>query len=444
MLIEQAIFTSARTSQGSGYHLVAKSSGITPEEAAELATWGPSHGSLCDEGLDAVSVNSNYLSSGQVCISKTIASGEEYSERGGARIYTHFLIVPDEVFSRFANQPFAVLKAAWAKGLLDVPERPPTSLRPFTLAGRVPRVDDGLLAEFAEELGPQRVAQLITVAMSPGIQVITGIERSELTFAGLLNCLPVECRREVTFTTGLRFSLRRPFRLLPLEADQEEQRRVSRQEGVTVVNLDKGLDLQSAGWAKYVAELIEADHLTSLANQLQISRPSLTMEHLNELGEGLLREFRNSPRTAKISTASTSFTFNQRDTPLEKRSLSSNTSEHLIEPIHKNSVVSASTVAAPTLVDLSATSDPAAIDLVEQLDDAVFDAISGVPQARELAESLWVKLTVRLPEPTVAKLREQYLRYTLSLWEACLDDGVREPEKAAGALDVLSLLFEGD
>jgi hypothetical protein len=30
------------------------------------------------------------------------------------------------------------------------------------------------------------------------------------------------------------------------------------------------------------------------------------------------------------------------------------------------------------------------------------------------------------------------------LWEACLDGGMREPEKAAGALDVLSLLFEGE
>jgi hypothetical protein len=61
-----------------------------------------------------------------------------------------------------------------------------------------------------------------------------------------------------------------------------------------------------------------------------------------------------------------------------------------------------------------------------------------------LATALWSQLVERLPPPAIGKLREQYLRYSLSLWEACLDGGMREPEKATGALDVMSLLFEGE
>jgi hypothetical protein len=448
VLIEQAIFTSARTAHGSGYHLVAKSAGITPEEAAELAVWGPSHGSLRDEREDASSVNFHRLSQGQLCVSKSIAAGEEYSERGGARIYTHFLIVPAEIFARFANQPFAVLRAAWAKGLLDVPAKPPTTLQPFKLAGRSARVDEGLLAQLAEEFGPQRTGQLIAAAVTPGIKLLAGISQSETVFAGLLNFLPVECRSDVSFTTGLRFSPRRPFELLPLEENPDEQRRAIRQEGVTLVDLSTSaiVETQQHGWSKYVAELIEADRLTTLVSQLQLQRPSLTVEHMDELGEQLLREFRRSPKVAKTGATGS---------PQKERSgLLTGVSRPSKDPLERSGApaltesraVSATgtKISPPTLIDLGATKDPVAIDLVEQLDDAIYDAINGRPEARELAHSLWAQLSARLPEPTAAKLREQYLRYTLSLWEACLDNGMREPEKAAGALDVLSLLFDGE
>lgn len=446
MLIEQAIFTSARTSQGTGYHLVAKSPGITPEEAAELSVLGPSHGSLRDQRPDAASVNFLFMSAGQVCISKSMAAGEEYSQRGGARIYTHFLILPNEVFLRFANQPFTVLRAAWAKGLLDVPEKPPASLQPFTLAGRVARVDEGLLAQFAEELGPQRVAHFIEAALSPGIKAITGIEQSDTVFAGLSNCLPVECRREITFTTGLRYSPQRPFKLFMLDENPDEQRRVARQAGITIVDLSAAelAGIRPQGWAKYVATMIEADCLPLLTTQIQTHRPSLSIEHLDELGERLLQEFRQSPAgrkslsgTGKPGRSMPVTTQNPRRA-LPDATILPNDSISIADHSASASIMQ---IDAPRLADLSGPSDTEAIDLVEQLDDAVYEAINGDSEAADQAQSLWNELSARLPEATVLKLREQYMRYTLSLWEACLDNGVREPGKAAGAIDVLTLLF---
>jgi hypothetical protein len=449
VLIEQAIFTSARTAHGTGYHLVARSAGVTPEEAAELAVWGPSHGSLRREREDATSINFHKLSRGQLCVSKTIAAGEEYSERGGARIYTHFLIVPSQTFAKFANQPFAVLRAAWAKGLLEVPEKLPTALQPFTLAGRTTRVDEGLLAQLAEALGPHGMAQLITAALTPGIKVLTGVEQGETTFGGLFNCLPVECRPEVSFTTYLRFSPRRPFKLVPIDGDHDERRKMARQDGVELVNLSKteSSEQPPRGWAAYVAELVAADHLTTLANELQKSRPSLTLEHLDELGEQLLREFRRTPRPERVANVRSSDQSTRPAQRPNKECVSSDAHDRTCGPATQQTVraaTSAGAIAAPTLIDLGTTKDPVAVDLVEQLDDAVYDAIRGVPAARDLAQSLWLQLSERLPQPTISKLREQYLRYSLSLWEACLDGGMREPEKAAAALDVLSLLFDGE
>lgn len=443
MLIEQAVFTSARTSHGSGYHLVARSAGISPEQAAELAVWGPSHGSLRDERDDATSVNFHRLSQGQFCVSKSLAAGEEYSQRGGARVYTQFLLVPEPVLARFANYPFAVLRAAWAKGLLEIPSNLPTSLRPFTLAGRTARVDEGLLAQMSEELGPERVGRLISAAVLPGMKVLTGLQQCEAAFAGLLNCLPVECRTEISFTTGLRFSPRRPFKLLPLEDDREEQRRVARHEEVLLVDLREtdASDQPLHGWAAYVSELIEADRLTTLAGQLQLGRPGLTLEQLDELGEQLLADFRKTSSSARARSRAAAAKANPpapsatKDTSLDIDTLS---------PLETRPASTTLRMHTPTLIDLGATKDPAAVDLVERLDDAIYDAINGIPDARELATMLWNELSERLPPKMVDKLREQYLRYTLSLWEACLDTGLREPAKAAGSLDILSLLFESE
>jgi hypothetical protein len=293
------------------------------------------------------------------------------------------------------------------------------------------------------------MAQLISAALTPGTKVLTGVHQGDTTFGGLFNCLPVECRPEVSFTTGLRFSLRRPFKLVPIKGDHDERRKVARQDGVEIVNLSKteAMDPPSRGWAAYVAELVEADRLTTLANELQKSRPSLTLEHLDELGEQLLRELRRTPQPTRVADSRTSKRATRTQRRPERESASDNERGRSDDSETKRShsaVTSAGTITAPTLVELGTTKDPIAVDLVEQLDDAVYDAISGMSEARELVQTLWLQLCGRLPQPAISKLREQYLRYSLSLWEACLDGGMREPEKAAGALDVLSLLFEGE
>src|SRR5687768_1022640 len=112
MLVEQAIFTSARTARSAGYHLVAASSGISEVDARELAAWGPSHDSLLETGSAAVSVNFHRLPSGAYCISQSTPEGPEFSGRGGVRVYTQALVMAPEALARFANNPFAVLRAA--------------------------------------------------------------------------------------------------------------------------------------------------------------------------------------------------------------------------------------------------------------------------------------------------------------------------------------------
>jgi len=130
VILEQAIFTSARTRRSDGYQLVAHSPGIVEEDTRALSKWGPSHDSLRDPDLHAESVNFHQLPSGAYAVSKTTAAGGEHSERAGPQVYTQYLVAPRDSFSRFSNNPFALLTAACAQGTLDVRHKVPRHLEP--------------------------------------------------------------------------------------------------------------------------------------------------------------------------------------------------------------------------------------------------------------------------------------------------------------------------
>ena len=179
MLIEQAVFTSAQTGRFDGYHLVATSPGISPEEARELAAWGPTHDSLSGAGSSATSTNFHRLASGSYCVSKTTAAGSEYSGRGGARVYTQCLVVPADVLARFANDPFRLLEAASATGRLKVLDRVPRRLEPISLVGRASVVDRTLLERLCRDPGPERLAALLQASLSSNVLGLMGAARPE-------------------------------------------------------------------------------------------------------------------------------------------------------------------------------------------------------------------------------------------------------------------------
>ncbi len=173
-MIEQAVFTSARTEQARGYQLVAMSSGVQPDDARQLAVWGPSHGSLSDGSEGASSTNFHPLPSGNWCVSRSSAAGPEYSGRGGARVYTQCLIVPPDVLARYGNNPLTLLRAARAGGMLQVHDPVPPTLQPFELSGRAEVVDEGLLAEWFDRWDPRRVAWLVQSALTADSLIVVG------------------------------------------------------------------------------------------------------------------------------------------------------------------------------------------------------------------------------------------------------------------------------
>jgi hypothetical protein len=238
MRLEQAIFTSVKSSRLDGYQLAAVSSGITPDVSKELTVWGPAHDSLWDTRRDARSVNYFPLNSGSTfCLSWTTVSGEEYSGRGGGRIYTQMFLLTRDQLARFANDPFLILRALAASGRLVVHEEVPDSLPTVPLLGRSDPPAAVLKAQTLDEIGKSVFAELVdAVATSPRVAVLTS-GHVERLFQAILHALPLEDRPSISFTTGLKESTRRPFKLFVLPNDPALVRQSQRLNGARVIDL---------------------------------------------------------------------------------------------------------------------------------------------------------------------------------------------------------------
>jgi GTPase-associated protein 1, N-terminal domain type 2 len=444
-MIEQALFTSAETDRVRGYQLIASSSGVGPQIARELTTWGPSHESLCDTGGAASSVNFHPLGGDRWCVAQSVAAGEEYSGRGGTRVYTQSFVVGTEELGRFANNPFSLLRAVRGRGLLKVQNSVPSQLTPFELPGRSAAVDEGVLADFTERYGAQRIAWLVEAALTSDRLLVLGAENRDLVAAGLMNCLPAECRPELSFATGLVYSPRRPFKINLLNLNPVDARRLSRQSGVTVLNLadEPPSDFVPAGWAAYLFEALAIDGLPLVCAELERTRSGLRMSDLAWLAEQLTERLHFAGSDDHQSQPTSPCDFAQANGerlhahPAHER-LAGNAQILYPESDDSSAVILTKRPSA----ELAAPS-PEALEMLEHLDDLVFDTINGRRPALDELTALWPRLSAALPASLLAESREQYLRYAIKLWDSCAGDDQRDASWAVAALDVLCILFSG-
>ena len=470
-LIEQAIFTSAQTDRGSGYHVVAASPGVFEADLRELAVWGPSHDSLLDPGPHAVSVNFHPLPSGAYCISRTTPSGWEYSGRG-TRVYTQCLVAPPGLLARFANNPFALLRAAMANGSLCQYEKIPAGLEPLALAGRAGAVDAALLARLCLNPGPHWLATLVQAALDSVTIALAGGPPAEQLVAGLLNCLPPACRTEFSFSTGLKFSSRRPFRVVALPSHPEEQRRVERLYNVAVLELSEEPPVEFApieSWPRLIHRVLKSGRTSFLAKRLAGERSGFAPRDLPLLGLQLLEEFEACwlehegceaelptsdapPASARQCDAPpdrpADLPPDAQGDPPQQEPASPRRDHRTAHAPHPRFQKTAKPLrpAADRSEAPSKQLDPAdqaVLEKLERLDDLVFEAISGSEDAVEQLRTLWPTMRHELDESLLADSREQYLRYALTVWSQLQQaDGTRDPARAAQSLEVLCLLFD--
>jgi hypothetical protein len=466
--VEQAIFTSAKTDRAVGYQVIAHSPGMHQPDIKELAVWCPSHDSLLEQGADAASFNFHPLPSGAYCVSRTAPAGWEYSGRGGVRVYTHCLIVPPEVLAHFANNPFAFIQAALGAGAMEIRDPIPTLLESLCIPGGATPVDQSLLTRLSTQPGPCAMAFLIQSALNAVCLAVAGEPSTYELFAGLINCLPPACRLDFSFSTGLKFSGRRPFHLVALSKDPGEQRWIAHQNNVTLLDLTGSKPLPSIpidGWARFIERVLASGQMSFLAGQISKRRFDLKPEDLPAFGLQLLEDFETSTFSdggltiAKSKTEKDNpdfYTSSELNCPPEEDFSGSADSSDIKKEIQQahaahrrfqKTQIQSQNQAARLAVEAPSSSlhpeSPEVLEKLEMLDDLVYDSISGRPGALQQLQTAWPAIRQDLDYVMLAESREQYLRFALTIWEGCMDnENIRNPTQAVQALDVLCLLFE--
>jgi hypothetical protein len=313
--------------------------------------------------------------------------------------------------------------------------------------------------------------------------VFVGAEKPDWLLAGLLNCLPAECRPELSLATGLPHSPRRPYRLNTLAIEAAERRRIVRQSGVTLINPDDEppTDFEPTGWASYLDLAIQADCLAEFAAELNRQRAGLRISDLGWLATQLTSRLKSSaayrnhdlaPRNEPVAPTSNYAPSPRADFSAPRSRLpeilpqanpgseagSDGASEFRHahrghgRPTNKakqnqseNHLPSVTAVAEATSpAKQLAGSDRELLEKLEHLDDLVFDTIGGKQQALDKLVALWPKTLAELPRDMLEESREQYLRYALTLWNSSQSETARDPRYAVAALDVLCVLFSAE
>lgn len=287
--VEQAIFTSARTAKKDGYQLVAWSPGISADDARLLAVWGPAHDSMIVDDASDVSLNFHPLREGKFCISRTMLGSAEYSGRGGLQVYTHCFVLDTASFARFHNDPFRVLSAALAIHDLRPGPELPTDLPTMRMLPSGPPVEPGLIRFFDEPKQQQKLVTWFHQALTSKKLLFTG-DYNDRYLAVFFNLLPVSIRPWFPFSTRLRYSPRREFRLIGLANDIEEQKKAARQEGCSTFAFDapaRTPELSRHPWATWVQVALcqrEPDQAARMIGELPLST---RLEDLPSIGNRL-------------------------------------------------------------------------------------------------------------------------------------------------------------
>jgi hypothetical protein len=343
---------------------------------------------------------------------------------------------------------------------------------PFQLAGRAAPVDEGLIGQLVEQCGAGAIGQAIEALFGEKPVVLIGVAKPEAAVAGLLSLFPASCRRELSFTTGLKFSPRRPFHLLVASQESAELRRLFRQQLVSVVDLGSaaksspGTDTE--GWAGFIAEAISQGAISLVVERLRERQDGLHLADLNELGKLWRQEAPNyiAPiqSRAEIHTHTDSQAESASAAPLADDNESSPACKCRGEPPADDMPEELSRGGAPesqgrgtkrahfaksgrgqtasaVMVADSQDNSQELLDELERLDDIVFDAMTGDTRAIEELSRMWPQLLAKLGAEKLDESREQYLRHSLTVWEACLENGLRDPDRAQASLQVLTILF---
>jgi hypothetical protein len=199
---DQAIFTSQKSPMGEGYRIVAASSGIRPDEKAEITRRSPSHGSLAGDSPQSEGMLAYPLPSGRYCVCHCRHDGVEHTARGGQRVRTHAAILDRKDFQKFDSNPLSVDQA-----LARVPVEAARAFNPTM--GRLHLKATELYTpprHIANTTGPNTFLKVIRALIGEERCILASVPEARPTLQWALMMIPVSMRVKRSLSVGVKFS----------------------------------------------------------------------------------------------------------------------------------------------------------------------------------------------------------------------------------------------
>ncbi len=236
MFVEQALFTSAQTRQARGYHLVARSPGITDELAQILSVWGPTHDSLVGPDVGFHSLNYFAASDDWGVLSRSVLGESEFSGRGGFRVETNLLLMRREQLAGYGYDPLALGRTALALGHLRLRTCSPGELTPIELPCSSLLCEPAAGRHWLADTPPSELTDRILNKLRDHRVAVIGARDPVPVVSNVLSRLTDRDRVSFSFTTGLKPSLHRKFDLQFLPTAESRSQRQLEASGIVCVD----------------------------------------------------------------------------------------------------------------------------------------------------------------------------------------------------------------
>jgi hypothetical protein len=251
---------------GTGYRIVAASSGISADEKKEITQCAPSHGSLCDPSPDAVGLASFELRSGRRGLFLVRNAGIEHTARGGCRVHTHVLAMEPQLFGDFYCDPLAIRAAALPATSTDLPRNHPARLGPLPLT-RSPHQQDPADAYTPANADLDRLTLILSAILDGRRTLVLGTDDPDRVLHLLLAATPAAIRARLSLSCGIKYAPSRPFQLVFADADQNEATRIARDHEIDLIQWDSTpppLDAQFHAWLQFARRHWESGRTNEL------------------------------------------------------------------------------------------------------------------------------------------------------------------------------------
>jgi len=385
--IEQAVFASSRSDAAARRTsaTIATSRGVIACDLAELEAWRPRRETLPSVHPDGDRLQFHPLPSGCCALSRTVSldCDESAGEKTLPQLYTHSLVLPPQVMEAFRNHPIHVYSAACSQGVFRRSGQEPGRLSPVALTPD-PIFELNTLRRAAFREQGERIAALLQAVLdSISLGMLGKPSESLSVFESLYSCLPVSCRTEVSFSTGLNFSDCRPVRVADFSNAPHAVSQESLRGNVLVFDVDQYIpfddDLLEA-WPLAVLRMLRSKRIDALMRVCESTRIGRTLNGLSvigrEAGEYLDRLSQWNPEPEDCSKSTSSPSENRMEALLAMR---------------------------PDLGEDFKT-----------LDRLLIDVLADGPDAPDRFEMFWNSLRLQLDFETQSAIAELYIEFALA------------------------------